>query len=377
MVSKENCCGCGACVQRCPHGCISFSKDDEGFYYPIVDKSRCTHCGVCEKVCPALQNYKEELPTIAYACINKNSEIQKESSSGGVFTSIAQYILSKQGVVIGAALDERFSVRHLVIDQVDELYKLRGSKYVQSNIMDIFSETEKYLSQGRMVLFSGTSCQVAALKCFLRKDYENLICVDVVCHGVGSPGIYEQYLDEIQNEAKSRIADVRFRDKTVDWIKFSMKISFESGECYCRPLSEDSYLQGFIANLYLRPSCYECKYKSGKCCSDFSIADYWGIKKIVPNFFDPMGVSMVLLHTKKAEEIFDGIRNDVECAITGIDDAIRCNPAIIASATRPRNRAKFYKAIKRMSFVDAVDYSLKPSILNKINVAIHRMIRKK
>ena len=193
---KKDCCGCSACVQRCPKQCITLKEDNEGFLYPIVDKKTCIDCGLCEKVCPILHQGEPQKPLKVYAAKNLNEEIRRQSSSGGIFTLLAEQVIQEGGVVFGARFDENWEVKHDYTETIEGLAVFRGSKYVQSRIEDNYKKAEEFLKQGRKVLFSGTPCQIAGLKRFLRKEYEELLTVDFVCHGVPSPGVWRKYLKE-------------------------------------------------------------------------------------------------------------------------------------------------------------------------------------
>lgn len=239
---KKECCGCSACVQRCPKQCIVMKEDEEGFLYPVVDKEVCIDCGLCEQVCPVLRQREEREPLEVYAAFNKNEEVRMQSSSGGIFTALAEPIIKEGGVVFGARFNEDWEVVHDYVETVEGLSAFRGSKYVQSRIGCTFSQAEQFLKQGRKVLFSGTPCQIAGLKLFLRKEYENLLSVDFICHGVPSPGVWRQYLNEfivyqgnkkkisffpskpiILNSIRD-ISRIEFRNKRLGWKKYSFAL---------------------------------------------------------------------------------------------------------------------------------------------------------
>ena len=228
---KKDCCGCSACVQKCPKQCISLKEDCEGFLYPIVDKDICIDCGLCEKVCPILYQGEERKPLKVFAAKNHDEEIRKQSSSGGIFTLLAEKIINEGGVVFGAKFDENWDVKHDYTETIEGLAAFRGSKYVQSRIEDNYRKAETFLKQGRKVLFSGTPCQIAGLKRFFRKEYENLLTVDFICHGVPSPGVWRRYLQETvarmcdKNRVSTdpisiknaRVESISFRDKSHGW----------------------------------------------------------------------------------------------------------------------------------------------------------------
>lgn len=221
---KKDCCGCSACVQRCPKQCISLYEDEEGFLYPRVDKTVCIDCGLCEKVCPVLNQSEGHEPIAVYAAKNPNEEIRMQSSSGGIFTMLAERIIDEGGVVFGACWDKDWNVVHDYAESKEDIAKFRGSKYVQSNIGETFKQTETFLIEGRKVLFSGTPCQIAGLKHFLLKDYDNLLTIEIICHSVPSPGVWKKYLTEELNSNGLTIGDIQqinFRDKSTGWETYS------------------------------------------------------------------------------------------------------------------------------------------------------------
>lgn len=316
---KKNCCGCNACVQVCPKQCISMKEDREGFLYPEVDKDICVDCHLCEKVCPVLNQGKERKPLKVYAAKNKDEEIRRQSSSGGIFTLLAEQVIDEGGVVFGARFNENWEVVHSYTETKEGLAAFRGSKYVQSRIGDNYKKAEEFLKSGRKVLFSGTPCQIAGLNLYLRKEYENLLTVDFICHGVPSPGVWREYLKEeiarqcdgknsvlshpIEKE-KIRVKGISFRDKKLGWKKYSFVLTLsvpdghgvENTVLPSEPLNKNLFLRGFLADLYLRPSCYACPAKCLKSGSDVTIGDFWGIEKVMPEMDDDKGVSVVMMN---------------------------------------------------------------------------------
>lgn len=294
--SKIDCCGCNACAQRCPKSCISMIEDDEGFKYPHIDSDICIECGICEKVCPIINHKGEQLLIACYAMKNSDDSVRRDSSSGGVFTILANWILDREGVVFGARFDEEWNVVHDYIECKEDLYKFRSSKYMQSSIGNTMKLVEIFLKQGKSVLFSGTPCQVAGLKFFLRKDYSNLYLVDFVCHGVPSSKIWNLYLNE--NFGNNNISSVNFRDKSSGWFNYSIKIVAD-GQILQQKYTENPYMKTFLSDYNIRPCCYCCKFKSHRNCSDITIADYWGVDKITDIENDDKGISLVMPRTEK------------------------------------------------------------------------------
>ena len=299
IIPKNLCSGCMGCYNICPVGAISMQEDEEGFLFPVVDKEICTNCGLCKDCCPILNTTFHDRPGTCYA-VMASDEVRMKSSSGGVFTVIAEYILAQGGYVCGAAFDENWSVRHIIVDNVKDLDKLRGSKYVQSFIGDIYKNIKDLLNNRKTVLFTGTPCQVAGLTSFLGREYTNLLTMDVVCHGVPNNKIWQKYLS--CNFDKSAIKKINFRDKERNgWSCYTTTAILNNGEV----VNSQSYFDGFNNNLYLRKSCSCCNFAQMNRCSDFTLADFWGIWDIDSNMNDGKGTSLLLLNSDNATTIFD------------------------------------------------------------------------
>ena len=306
--SNEKCCGCSACVQVCPKKCIKMTEDEEGFLYPVVSKDVCINCGICDKVCPIINvESKSETVLAAYAGYVNDDSIRLNSSSGGLFTAIAEYVLNHNGAVFGAAFDDDQYVHHIKVTAIDDLYKLRGSKYVQSDINNSFIEAKQELDNGKMVLFTGTSCQISGLKHFLRKDYYNLFTIDVLCHGTPSPKLWERYLENQKELYGSQIQQTFFRHKNYGWKRYTVELKFSNSTAYLKEFTEDSFMKLFLGNICLRPSCYDCKFKTLERDSDISLGDAWGIHKVFPELDDDKGTSVILIHTEKGQELLNNI----------------------------------------------------------------------
>ena len=273
ITDKSKCCGCEACVQVCRKHCISFAQDHEGFFYPDVDTDTCIQCGLCEKVCPVLHPYDEHKPQEVIAAINKNEEVRLESSSGGVFTLLAEEIINQGGAVFGVRFDEQWQAVFDCADTTEALAAFRGSKYLQARVGNSFEKCKQLLDKGRLVLFSGTQCQIAGLLHYLRKPYLNLLTVDVVCHGVPSPNVWQHYLQEAVPKGKRAIKNIQFRDKRLGWKRFSLTVLFNEQQhdyLLSSPFNENPFMRSFVKNLILRPSCYSCPAKCGKSRSDIA-----------------------------------------------------------------------------------------------------------
>lgn len=333
-----NCCGCEACSQKCPRQCISMKEDGEGFLYPIVDLENCIDCGLCEKVCPCLNEKESKEPLISYAAVNIHDEVRNESSSGGVFTALSISIISEGGVVFGAKYDENWCVMHHFAETVDDCRAFRGSKYVQSRIGNLYKQVEYFLRAGRRVLFSGTPCQISALKNFLRKEYDNLVLVDVVCHGVPSPKIWEEYLQSLNLR---QISSISHKDKSTGWRSYSFTIKDDMGEIvFKEKASDNKFLTAFIDNLILRPSCFSCPAKSGKSGADITLADFWGVEHILPQIDDNKGISFISCNSDKGKNLIEGL--DLSLVATDYQLSIQYNSCMVTSTQEPAERAKFW-----------------------------------
>ena len=297
---KHDCSGCGACVNACPKECISLRGDGEGFLYPEADPARCVECGLCESVCPFLAATEAREPSAVYAAVNPDGQERLQSSSGGVFPLLMRAVLEQGGIVFGAAFDEDWSVHHTAVTRLEEMPALQGSKYVQSRTGTCYRAVKECLRQGKRVLFSGTACQVAGLLRYLGKEEENLLTVDVVCHGVPSPRIWQEYLASLHQPAPIR--SISFRDKQSGWLDYAFSIRYADGSVFREPHGENLYMKGYLKDLFLRPSCHRCKVKGGRCGSDITLGDFWGIGRVSPELDDDRGVSMVLAHTPKGLE---------------------------------------------------------------------------
>lgn len=341
---KEKCCGCSACYNACPVECINMVTDEEGFLYPLVDEDSCINCGLCEKVCPMLNTNTYDIKPGVYACINKDEDIRFRSSSGGCFSVLAKYVLENDGVVFGAAFDENFEVKHIMVDNENDLQRLRGSKYVQSDINVSYKQAKKYLELNKLVLFSGTPCQVAGLKNYLGKDYNNLILMDLVCHGVPSPGVFSKYLSLMESNFNSKVTYISFRPKQP--YNSALKIKFYNGRQYLQKANDNYYFKAFLSNLILRPSCYACKHNNLRSGSDITIGDYWGVSNKFPDFDDQEGVSLVIVKSNKGKDLFNKVKGQMEYRISELEDAIKYNYCIVRSVPENAKREKFFNEYK-------------------------------
>ena len=375
ITDKTQCCGCSACFNICTKQAINMEYDSEGFSYSVVDNSKCIKCGLCLKVCPIINNKKENKVLEVYGTKNKNVDEQLKSSSGGMFSIFAKYVLDNNGIVFGAAFDNNWKVVHKYIDKKEDLDSLRRSKYVQSDINITYKYAKQFLEQDKLVLFTGTPCQIAGLKSFLQKDYENLIAIDIICFQVASPLVWERFLKE--NFNINDIKEIDFRDKFYGWDKSIMSLSLKNNIRYPKlPLIYSllsqrikmllsstnyalSYRKGCLSGLFSRPACHNCSFK-GDRNSDFTIGDLWGINNILPEMYDKKGVSVLTINSQKGKEIFEKVKNNIEYEQINYDDMIKYNPAFVSSAPAHPNREEFFKRYKNESLNKLI-----PELLNE------------
>lgn len=363
LCATECCTGCGACANICPKGCIHMEADAEGFLYPRIDETLCISCNRCSTVCPILSRSSEtplDAPK-AYAAHNLDENIVGSSSSGGVFTALAQNVLAEGGVVYGAAFRENFSVAHCRAETADQLYTFRGSKYTQSDVALSYQQVRDDLNAGRKVLFSGTPCQVAGLRCFLGKDYSDLLCVDIICHSVPSPKVWQEYLRELQEKADEKITSASFRDKRENWKGYYLRIGFADGREDLRRGNDNYYMKAFIQGLSTRQSCYNCSFKGQNRGSDITLGDFWGIENVCPEVFYDKGTSLVLIQSEKGQMVFEKIASRLEILEVNSSAALQGNPAYNQVFLPHRNREIFFWALGQEPLEQLVTRLLAPT----------------
>ena len=366
----QNCSACTACVAVCPKECISMIADNQGFCYPSINMDKCIDCGLCSSICKKSAQYVDEKPIKGYGVYALDEKLRYNSSSGGFFCVLAEKIIEDGGIVVGAAFAENFkSVHHIIVETKEDLYLLRGSKYLQSDMGNIFSIIKKKLLEGTLVLFSGTPCQVAGLQAFLKKDYNNLLCIDFICHGVPSPFVWRKYCDEKEKDFNAKIVNVNFRHKKYGWNTFGMSIDSEEKVSYCSK-DMDPYLRIFLKNYTLRPSCYVCKHKGINRKADITMADLWGIAKIAPEYADGKGTSLVMVHSKKGMEYLKKISRNLNIFDIDIDLAVSMNRACIMSVEKPKDYNEFWEDYKNNSIEKLAKKYDKIPLKKKLKVVI-------
>ena len=350
-VGKE-CCGCGACANICPKHCIRMIENDEGFLYPQIQEENCVNCGACEKVCPILQKASaQDSRREARAVVHQDQDVLMKSSSGGLFSALADEIIARGGCVFGAAFTADFSrVHHIMAENLEDLCALRGSKYMQSDLEYCYPAVRKQLDQDRWVLFTGTPCQIAGLKAYLGRDHERLICADVICHGAPPSLLWRSYLKHIQKKLDGEVIAVNFRDKTDGWKKYGVKITAENGKIYRCAMGKDPYLRMFLKNVCLRESCYHCGVKENGFFSDITMGDLWGVDQILPEINSSLGVSLAVVHTEKGRLLFEQITRSMSVFSVDFEQALLHNTALMKSVRRPDERNHFFSDLDKFSW---------------------------
>lgn len=357
LAPHNQCSGCAACYAVCPRKAISMVSGEEGFAYPRVAEEICVHCGLCERACPSLRRGDARKPLLVYAAKAKDRILRMESSSGGIFSLLSRQIIADGGIVYGAAVrDSDLSVCHCSAENEEELSWLRGSKYVQSDVGDAYDNVKSHLDAGRRVLFSGTPCQIAALRNFLLKDYSNLICVEVICHAVPSPLAWRKFLEKrAAASAKERDGSrpevlidrrISFRRKNCGWKRYSLSLRLTNDKEYLLDLYTDTFLRGFLSELYNRPSCHVCSVRELRSGADLTLGDYWNVHQHFPEMDDDIGTSVVLVNSDKGAALLGRIAPSCEMIASDYADVCRTNPAVYRSADPHPKRALFFRHIR-------------------------------
>lgn len=331
-------------MQICPKDCMRMEEDAEGFLYPVIDEEKCIHCGLCERVCSVINRRERTYTEHVYAASSTDEALLKKSSSGGMFGALANYVLKQGGVVFGCSFDEKMELRHVNAQTMEECNAFHGSKYVQSNTRNTFQECKEYLQEGRYVLYVGTPCQIAGLKSYLRKEYDNLLAVELLCHGVPSPGLFRQYLKELEAEKGKKISNVAFRFQDQGWKTYRLKLDYTDGETEVMSGKESAYMAAFFNNLTLRPSCYNCRFRLDYSSGDILIGDFWGIGKYYTEFNEELGVSVLMTLNNKGEKVFAEIKNSMQYVESDLDKVIPANGCVKLSVFPNRNRKKIMEA---------------------------------
>ena len=352
---KKDCSGCSACANICPKNCITMERDEMGFSYPTVDAEVCINCGRCETVCPILTPAKENSPLSVIGAKNLNESVRSTSSSGGTFFELAASVISRGGVVYGCALDSELVARHIAVDTVEGLSSLKGSKYVQSDVGTTYREVKAQLLDDREVLYSGTPCQIAGLKNYLGKEYDKLLLVDVLCHGVPSPGVFEDYLKYLGDKFKSKPVSVNFRNKEKSWKRLYFEVIFENGKRYFTFCGHDRYMSMFLNNISLRPSCYDCRFTTVNRQGDITLGDFWGIGRKYPERDDDKGISLIIVNTEKGQKAYGEIADKLDAFESDIDTAKAGQLILSASVKKHARYDEFFELYEKHGIKKAAE----------------------
>lgn len=363
--NKIDCCGCNACGDACHKQAITFKTDNEGFWYPEVDMQKCVDCGLCEKVCPvihAIELKKNEYETPKCIVANhKNIEVRFDSTSGGMFTAYAEWAFKNGYYVGGAIWTENFGAKNYITNDKEELVKLRNTKYFQVDAQGFYSQVKKLLNAGEKVLICNLPCQIAALKSFLGKDYDNLITVDLFCRGINSPMVFRKFLDSLEKLYKSKVVYVKPKSKDLGWHNLTLKIVFENGKTYYGTKDVDFFTKAFLSsNCITRPSCYECKFKGFPRIADLSIGDFWragNVKTKATKLDDNLGTSAILVNSRKGEVLMQEVAKKLQTEEESLDIVVAGNKALVESIGKEKvDRNVFYDKINNDDFINVVEY---------------------
>lgn len=353
LCNINDCSGCMSCYSSCPQNAITIIENENGFSIPKINTDKCIECGLCVKSCPVLtkDNNLNQFNKVGYAAWTKDEKTRKQSSSGGLFYELAKHIINNSGIVCGASFDSNMKVKHILIDDINELNKLMGSKYVQSDTSDVFPKIKDLLNKKVYILFVGTPCQVAGLKSFLRKKYENLYTIDLVCHGVPSPLLWKKYIDYQNYKNKSRIIAYKFRNKKKSWTFFHSQLKFENGNIIEYDWFSDPWLRIYLDNKCLRDSCYNCRYTNMNRVSDITLSDFWGYNSFNKHDKnDDKGISLVIINSLNGNSLFNNIKNNLIYFDRNIKDISTSQSSLYKPWSKPKDTDLFWQDFNNLNF---------------------------
>lgn len=381
-IPVKNCSSCGACANVCGRNAISMQLDVEGFYRPVIDLEKCVECGACERICPwnkeVLNPNKSSKNPQTLAAFAKDESIRLQSSSGGIFSILAERVLDDGGVVAGVAQTAPTRFGHIIVDNKADLEKLRGSKYVQADVGLVYREVRSLLKAGRYVLFSGTPCQVAGLYAVLGKAVSaDLFTVDIVCHGTPSVKVFEKYIKELEKEESAIVETSRFRDKRKGGNGYMLQHCFKSGKSVSEHHNQSKYMRLFLSRICQNLSCDDCHYRKLPRVADITLGDYWGVSKYHPEMDDDKGTSVVLLNTEHGVDLFNSISDKINQCESKVEYAIAGNPCIVCSSKQHPKRFDFFADLDKYTLNDLIKkYCPYPSLINRIYAKTRRVLGK-
>lgn len=356
--NKVDCCGCNACGDICGKQAITFMTDNEGFWYPEVDMEKCVDCGLCEKVCPIINindlKKNDFNEPICYAAEHKNIEVIFDSTSGGLFSALAEIMYRSKGYVGGAVFNEDFTVRQYISNNKEDLPKLRSSKYLQSNLEGFYKQVKQLVTEGEQVLVCGTPCQMAALRSYLRKDYENLIIADFICRGINSPKVWLKYIASFEERYGSPVVYAKAKSKEYGWRNLTQKVILADGRHLYETKDQNDFTKGYLrTNAYCRPSCYDCKFKGFPRIADITLADFWGIEKVDKSMDKNLGTSLVMVNSKKGETFFEKAKARAKAIPVPFESILPGNKALTEPLPPSKvNREEFFADLDKMTFTE-------------------------
>ena len=382
IVEKEKCLGCAACFDTCHKKAIEMLIDGEGFTYPNIIQHNCNDCGLCKNVCPALNNplsnpqqtadFYLKIPTV-YAARHKNKEVIWASTSGGLFSALAEYAYSKDMAVGGSVFTEELRAKHFISDSMKDLDILRTSKYQQSSMDGFYRQVNEYLKQGKKCLLVGMPCQIAALQNYFKKDLEKIIFVDTICAGVNSPMVFQKFLRSLEQEYKGKVVKFRAKAKDWGWRALAQKIEFDNGKIYHKYRNEDDWVRGLNnVHAFVRPCCHNCEFRGFPRGADLSLGDFWGIEKLNSKIDDNLGTSVVLINSQKGKDFFENCKDIIEIEEYALLDAIRENIYLITSSPKFPQREAFFEYLRTHTFAESAQkfFPYKKNFLQKARGAV-------
>lgn len=373
VLEKEKCTACSACINICPKGAIEFKDGYDGFKYPVIDQEKCIDCGLCKKTCPVINTEKKDSINKCYVGYNKDEKERFNASSGAIFSLVAKYILENKGVIVGAAFDKNNHLKHIAIEKYEDLESLKKSKYLQSDLGNIFKYIKEQI-KNRIVLFVGTPCQAAGLKAFV-KENNNLITIDLFCHGVPSPKLFEKYIKELEKENDDKVINYDFRDKETGWETYSNKVSLKSKEIITKN-NENDYMKLFLSDVALREACYQCNFKLGNKYSDITLGDFWNVKKYYPEMDDTKGTSAIIINTEIGLNIFSSIKENINYKECKIEEIIEGNPSLVNSCKYNPKRNAFFEQLDSVDVRElSKKYGIKQTIINKMKNRLKSLLK--